>query len=150
MEVFGLPLHPLVVHAVVVIVPLAAAGGLAISALTWARVRFGWLVVAAAFAGAGATYVAQLSGTDLATRFPQKTPALERHIALGDDLLLWAILLAVGTLVQMVGQRMVDRSHPQGRIARLSGIVITLVCATVAAVQTVRIGHAGSFSVWGA
>ena len=46
MEILGLPLHPLVVHAVVILVPLAALGGIVISAWTAARKRYGWLTVA--------------------------------------------------------------------------------------------------------
>ena len=149
MEVIGLPLHPLVVHAVVVLVPLAALGGLAISALTALRIRYGWLVVAGAFAGLVTNIVAQVSGTSFAATFPQHSPQMTRHFDLGNDLLIWTILLFVGTLVQMVGQWMVDHDNPRGRIARLSGIVITVVCALVATVQTIRIGHAGAVAVWG-
>lgn len=149
MEVFGLPAHPLIVHAVVVLVPLAALGGLAISALTSMRLRYGTLVVAGALAGMLSNIAAQLSGPDLAGSLDQLSPAALRHMELGDDLLVWTILLFVGTAVQMVGQRLVDSDRPQGRVVRLAGIVVTVVAAVVATVQTVRIGHAGSYAVWG-
>lgn len=35
MDVFGLPLHPLVVHGAVVLVPLAALGALAVVSSAW-------------------------------------------------------------------------------------------------------------------
>ncbi|PKQ21842.1 MAG: hypothetical protein CVT65_16395, partial [Actinobacteria bacterium HGW-Actinobacteria-5] len=66
MDVLGLPLHPLVVHAAVVLVPLAALGALVVLAWARARDRYGWLVVAFAVAGAGAAVVARLSGEALA------------------------------------------------------------------------------------
>ena len=42
----GIPLHPLVVHAVVVLIPLAALGVIAIALVPKWRSRFGILVVA--------------------------------------------------------------------------------------------------------
>ena len=44
----GIPIHPLVVHAVVVLIPLAALGVMAISVIPRWRGRFGVLVVGAA------------------------------------------------------------------------------------------------------
>ena len=43
MEFFGLPLHPLVVHGAVVLVPLAALGTVAVVLSGWVRQRYGWL-----------------------------------------------------------------------------------------------------------
>ena len=65
MEILGLPLDPLIIHAVVILVPLAALGGIAISVLTWARVRYGSLVVVGAFGAAVTTFIAQIAGQDL-------------------------------------------------------------------------------------
>jgi len=149
MEVYGLPLHPLVVHAVVVLVPLAAFGGLAISALRWARVRYGGLVVLCALVGAASTFVAQEAGEDLARTFQRPTAAMMKHFSIGGSLLVWAILLFVGTLVLMAGQWLIDRHDRRGKIVLIGGAVITVVCAVVSIVQTVRIGHSGSAAVWG-
>ena len=149
MEVFGLPLHPLVVHAVVVFVPLAALGGLVISALRWARVRYGWLVVACAFVGAVSTLVAQQAGEDMSRKISQPTPAMETHFHLGDSLLVWAILLFVGTALVMAGQWLIDRHNKRGNLVLIGGMLITVVCGIVSIIQTVRIGHSGSAAVWG-
>jgi hypothetical protein len=51
---FGLPVHALVMHVVVVLVPLAAAGVLAIAVVPSWRTRFGVLVLAIATAGLAA------------------------------------------------------------------------------------------------
>ncbi|MET0695084.1 MAG: DUF2231 domain-containing protein [Propionibacteriaceae bacterium] len=151
MEVFGLPLHPLVVHAVVVFVPLAAIGGVVISAWKWARIRYGWLVVACALVGAVSTFVAQQAGENLyEERFASgASAAVNRHMNLGGTLLVWAILLFVGTAVVMGGQWLIDRHDRRGRIVIFGGIVITVVCGVVSIIQTVRIGHSGSAAVWG-
>lgn len=149
MEILGLPLHPLVVHAVVVLVPLSALGGIVISAWGAARRRYGWLTVAFAAAAAGSTLVAQLAGPVLAQRFPRPTEAILTHMELGTGLLLWVVILFFGTLSVMIAQRMIDRQNPQGRLALIVGGVITVVTAVVSVVQVVRIGHSGSTAVWG-
>ena len=65
---FGLPVHALVMHVVVVLVPLAAAGVVAIAAVPRWRERFGVLVLAIATAGLAAVPVATRSGGELEDR----------------------------------------------------------------------------------
>ncbi len=149
MEIQGLPLHPLIIHAVVVLVPLAALGGIAISVFTWARKRYGSLVVVGSAAAAVSTFVAQLAGQALYNSLPQHSEPLEAHASIGGQLLLWVILLLAGTVVVMVAQRLIDADNPRGRIALISGAVITIAMALICVVQVVRIGHAGSVAVWG-
>lgn len=146
----GMPLHPLIIHATVVLVPLAALGGIAISALTWARLRYGWLVVVGAFGAMLSNVAAQLSGTALYQSLGSGVnEQINAHASIGGSLLIWTILLFAGTLVQTVGQQLIDRGNSRGRIARLAGIVITVITAIVATIQVIRIGHAGSKAVWG-
>ena len=149
MEIMGLPLHPLVVHAVVILVPLAALGGIAISVWGAARKRYGWLTVAFAFAGAASTLVAQKAGEALAASLPQHSPLLEAHIAIGGQLLAWVTVLFVGTVAVMISQRLIDRQHPAGRIALLASRILTVITAVISLIQVVRIGHAGAAAVWG-
>lgn len=149
MEIMGLPLHPLVVHAVVILVPLAALGGIVISAWTAARKRYGWLTVAFAAAGAASTFVAQQAGESLAATFTRKTEALQTHMNLGDTLLVWVIILFFGTAAVMLAQRLIDQQNPRGRVALIAGGVITAISAVVSLVQVIRIGHSGSTAVWG-
>jgi uncharacterized membrane protein len=150
MEVFGLPLHPLIVHAVVVLVPLAALGGIGISAWKWARVRYGWLVVLCAFVGAVSTFIAMQAGQSLYARFgANASDAINRHASLGGTLLVWTILLFVGTAAVMGAQWLIDRHDKRGRLVLIGAIVITVVSAVIALIQVVRIGHSGSVAVWG-
>lgn len=149
MEIMGLPLHPLVVHAVVILVPLAALGGIAISVWGAARKRYGWLTVAFAFAGAASTLVAQKAGEALAASLPQHSPLLEAHIAIGGQLLAWVIVLFVGTVAVMISQRLIDQQQPRGRITLLVAAIVTVATALISVVQVARIGHAGAMAVWG-
>ncbi len=149
MEILGLPLHPLVVHAVVILVPLAALGGIVISAWTAARKRYGSLTVAFAAAAAGSTFVAQEAGESFAATFARTTEAMQTHIDLGGSLLIWVIILFFGTLAVMVAQRLIDQQNPRGRVALIAGGVITAISAVVSIVQVIRIGHSGATAVWG-
>lgn len=149
MEIAGLPLHPLVVHAVVVLVPLASLGGLLISLWPAARQRYGWLTVAFAFAAASSTLLAQRSGEAFAETFRRQTEAMATHIGLGPTLLPWVITLFGGTVAVMVAQLLIERRHPYGRIALLVGGAVTVVGASVSIVQVLRIGHSGAIAVWG-
>ena len=148
MEIMGLPLHPLVVHAVVILVPLSALGGIVISSWTAARKRYGWLTVAFA-AAAGSTFVAQQAGESFAETFARKTEAMQTHMDLGDSLLVWVIILFFGTLAVMIAQRLIDQQNPRGRVALIAGGVITAISAVVSLVQVIRIGHSGATAVWG-
>ena len=149
MEILGLPLHPLIVHLTVVLVPLAGLGGVVVAAVKWARVRYGWLVVAAAAAALASNIVTQLSGTAFAETFQRHTPQMEHHFELGNDLLPWTIVLFVGTVAVMMGQRVVTRGDRIGNLILLAGIALTVVGGIVSVIQVARIAHAGAVAVWG-
>jgi hypothetical protein len=68
---------------------------------------------------------------------------------LGGTLLVWAIILFVGTAAVMVAQRLIDQQNPRGRVALIAGGAVTAISAVVSLVQVVRIGHSGSTAVWG-
>src|SRR5690348_11952286 len=87
----GLPVHPLVVHAVVVLLPLAALGVIAIAVRPSWLTRFGGLVVAAAALAVVAIPLATSSGERLESRVGDPG----RHAELGDTLLWFAIPLLV-------------------------------------------------------
>lgn len=149
----GLPVHALVVHAVVVLLPLTVLGAVAIALVPrWSR-RFGVLVVLGALAGLVAAYVAVESGEQLATRVGTPEPHFDiarwlTWFALGlfvvVTALWWADRLA-GRGDQRLGNRGVApaRSGPTKALA-----VLTVVVALAAMVWTVRTGDSGARAVW--
>lgn len=149
MTIFGLPLHILMVHAVVVLVPLAAVGGLAVSTMTWARVRYGSLVLVGAFGAAVSTFIAEQAGEAFQRSFSRPTPAMEKHFAIGGQLFIFVLLLFLGVATLQLGQLWVGRNRGRGKLLVIIGAVITVVCAVISIVQVVRIGHSGAFAVWG-
>jgi hypothetical protein len=71
MEINGLPLHPLVVHAAVVFGPLAALGALAYVVLPARRDRLRWPMLALALLGTGAVVAAYFTGKNLLSSRPE-------------------------------------------------------------------------------
>ena len=143
----GLPAHPLLVHAVVVLLPLAALGAALVAARpSWSR-PYGPLVAAGDLAGAVAATLAKSAGDRLAAAIditPGFQPVIDAHGRLGLYVVLAAwpfALLAV--LAAVLGRR------PHGRAARVAG-VLAAVAGVAAVVTTVLAGHSGAAAVWGA
>lgn len=151
MEIAGLPLHPLVVHAVVIFVPLSALGAIAISVSVWVRRRYGWLTTAFALIAAGSTFVAQRAGQSLYESFPRPTAPMTTHMEIAGGLLPWVLLMFLGALAVTVLQLLIDRgrTQPGYRIATWVGMALSVITAVGATVQVIRAGHSGSTAVWG-
>src|SRR5215207_3209973 len=90
MELNGVPLHPLVVHAVVVLGPLAALTGLAFAAVPRWRWLLRWPLVALAVVVAVVSWVAVVAGEDLLAARPELGPIVLEHQDYGEMLRWWA------------------------------------------------------------
>jgi hypothetical protein len=159
----NLPVHPLVVHAVVVLVPLAILGGLAVVVWPAARRRYGWLVVAVAAVATAAIPVATSTGEGLEHRLA-RTQAIETHARLGDGLLVFVagLLVALAAFVYL-HHRSAARGRHEGpgttaapvrltgrpRVAAAVLAVLLVVFAGISAVQVYRIGDSGAQAAWG-
>jgi len=141
-EVDGLPVHVLVVHAVVVLVPLTsiALGLAALWPAARRRLTFG-LPVAAAVCLA-LVPVTTASGRWLADRTPPDA-LLGAHVQLGPTLLPWVVGLVLASVAVYVADR---RTLPAA--AQVALVVVALVVAVGATVTTYRIGESGARSVW--
>lgn len=158
----GLPLHPLVVHATVVLVPLAVLG--TIVAVLWpvARRRYGSLVAVVALLATVCAVVAEQTGEGLQHSLP-RSAAIEAHAALGDTLKLLAGALFVVFGAFMLAHRQAAQSARregpgttsapamQGGTRIAAGVLaaLTIVTAVLTAVQVYRIGDSGAQAVWG-
>ena len=139
-DVLGLPLHPLVVHAAVVLVPLVTLGMVVAAARsTWAerlRLPLGVLSVVAA----GAAVAARWSGQQLLAHVPGSAELAE-HVDVA-DLLAWFVA-GFAVLVVAWAQLSARGNAPRwlGWLAAATGLVVTA--------WTVLAGHTGATSVWG-
>ncbi len=139
----GIPVHALVVHAAVVLVPLAALGAILMAVRSSFSRRFGTLVVLVAFVAAGACVVAKESGEQLARRVGSPQP----HVDLGDVMPLVAGVLFLLVLVFWLFDRGIPANKP--RPMWLVLLAIVLVIASVGALYwTFRVGDSGAKAVW--
>lgn len=104
-----LPLHPLVTHFVVVLLPVAVVGAILSAVFPWVRRKFGWLTVVVAAVSAALVPVATDSGTKLKdglsgiSKELGDNPLINRHEELADLMLWWALgLFAAVTLLMIV------------------------------------------------
>jgi hypothetical protein len=161
MEVNGLPLHVLVVHAVVVIAPLAALAGLTYAVRPAWRWLLRWPLVVLAVSAAGLAFLAKQSGEAMLEDRPflLEAEALRDKILLHQDrgeLLVW---FALGFLVVSLfaawaaggpSALVSGRGALETRGALGTGTVVLLAVAAVALlVMTVLTGDAGAQAVWG-
>lgn len=144
----GLPLHPLLVHFVVVLLPLAAAGAVVISVWPAARQRFGWLVVAAT---AGATLLIPFTtsaGEKLKARLPGNE-LINRHQELGNLMLRLSTPLLVFVVALMVLHEVSKRREIRwSKIAMVVLAALTIGSAVLTGVHVYRTGEAGSRAVY--
>jgi uncharacterized membrane protein len=142
----GVPLHPLVVHAIVVLLPLATLGTLAIVVRPAWRLRYGPLVVAAAAISTALIPVATASGEALEKRVGDPG----HHAQLGDQLIWFAVplLLTSAGLVWLEWRR-VRQEQPGSRSLVRAVAALAVVAALASAVQVYRVGDSGARAAWG-
>ncbi len=146
-EIFGLPVHPLLVHATVVFVPLAVV--LVIGAVLVPRFRAwaGPLPAAVSLVALILTPLSTATGETLEHDLPQSA-LIERHAELGDQLLPFTIAL----FVLAAGFWWLTRGGvPESRWPRplvLAVGALAIVAAVGTSVQVARIGHSGAEAAW--
>jgi len=165
-EIGGLPLHPLVIHAAVVFVPLLAISSVAYAVLPGLRRLLWWAVGLLALAGAGATILARFSGVAFRQRLlrkhlltPEFTPKVDAHQHYGTVTMWVTIALAVVSLVLIwaVPRRKATGAGGGGGAGNRGGgaavqvifavVVIGLAVASIYYVY--RTGDSGARMVWG-
>ncbi|TDD21381.1 hypothetical protein E1218_21000 [Kribbella turkmenica] len=155
-ERFGdLPLHVLVIHAAVVVLPVAALTAIAFAVLP----RWRWLLRwPALLLGVGAVvlaYVAKESGDAFVAAVPTLEQAVREHKERG-DLLFWFCLIfaavAVAAFLLLGGPSALasgkgakaTRSKPLELVTSAAVVVIGVLVIW----QTIRTGDAGAKAVW--
>lgn len=158
---FGLPLHPLVVHATEVIVPLAAV--LVVLTAAWPRFRrwAGFLPLAVALVALVLVPISTQSGERLEARVGGND-LIETHASLADGLLPWVIGLVVVAAALLWWNIREKRARiaasgesgsasPVRSGARWIPIVLIVLAVAVSSgtlVQAILVGHSGATAVW--
>ena len=146
MEINGLPLHPLVVHAAVVFGPLAAAAALAYLVPSW-RDRLRWPMVVTVVIAAVSVLVAVQTGEDFrdSKDFFNQAP-LADQIDTHEDLAETLRLLTLGFAVVAILSAWL---HARTGLVRIALNALLAGFAVAVIVYVVRTGDAGAQAVWG-
>jgi len=152
----GLPAHPLFVHIPVVLIPLVAAGAVAMACSARVRDRLGWVVLGLAVVAGLSTQLAIDSGQALQDSV-QKSSALDRHIAIAESIRPLALVLFLVALGVMLVDRRTRGAWPfraEARpdvlpaIARRALVALTVVVALTTCARLYQIGDTGAKATW--
>lgn len=147
-ELFGLPAHPLIVHAAVVLLPLAAAATVAVALIPRARRTFAPIVLGLAVVAALFVNLAEGSGDPLEDRI-EETALVKEHTDKGESVQPWAIGVAVAAAAVTAATFLRDRLTriPQGALTGVL-VAIALVVGVGATWTIIDAGHSGARAVW--
>lgn len=140
----GLPVHPLVVHGAVVLVPLVAFAALAMSYWPSFSIKYGKPILILAVVAQLSLFVAKASGESFEERLGKD---VERHADFGEI----APLTFLPLLILLFIRWRMDRSGANVGSAAVRRMVSVLLAlsAILALVFIFLTGHSGAESVWG-
>jgi hypothetical protein len=140
----GLPLHPLLVHSAVVLVPLVAIGALVMSYLPSFSRRHGKLILIIALVAQASVFLAKLSGQAFSEILNKE---VEKHAELGEI----APLVTIPMVALIYLRWRMDRAgSTTGSVVIRRLISVALVIASLVSLVVIfLVGHSGASSVWG-
>lgn len=138
--VLGLPVHPLIVHAAVVLVPLAAVAAIAMAVKPSISRKYGSVIIGLAVVGQLSSIAAKLSGEALLERLDLE---IERHVSFGNN----APLTSLPLLAFVIVLYRIDKKRSSTKARKLIA-VLTVLAAIFAAGYIALTGHSGAEAVW--
>lgn len=142
--ILGLPVHPLIVHAAAVFIPLSAIGVVLVLFSERIRRTYKPLVLFIVAIAAGSAVLASSSGEALAERVGLPLDHSIQGERLRNVVLIFAILVALWYYLQ----RSKDNSFAKSHLftTSLKGVITVVAGASLA--LTVVVGHSGATSAW--
>ena len=154
MEINGLPLHPLIIHAAVVFVPLAATSAILFAVPKW-RWLLRWPTLVLSVSSLVFVQVSIMSGENLKKTRGLDTPQIDTHEEWGERLRIAMIVLTIlavlavwafGYVTRVTGGS--DREPPVPALEK--PLMVVLPLAGLATLVLVFLtGDAGARAVWG-
>ncbi|HUW79039.1 MAG TPA: DUF2231 domain-containing protein [Candidatus Nanopelagicaceae bacterium] len=144
--IFGLPAHALIVHAVVILMPLASLAVIGMIIRKDWQHEYRWQLLALVVVSTASVPLATNSGESLAGRVNQLATTnkalVQAHVNAGENLTPFALLLLLTTvLILWRGSRLKTR-------IRTIASALAVVAALGSIAEVVIIGHSGAKSVW--
>jgi hypothetical protein len=155
MEINGLPLHPLIVHAVVILGPLAGLTGLAYAFVPKWRWLLRWPLVVLSLVVATAALVAVQAGQSLLDSRPELEPIVADHADRGALLRTWSLTFVVDALLAAWALGGPSALASGGGARESKGVLgwiamVLLVAGSIGLVVLVFLaGDSGAQAVWG-
>ena len=143
-SVAGLPLHPLVIHAAIVLIPLAAISALVMSYLPSFSRRYGKVTLVIALVAQTSLFLAKVTGEAFEEILDKD---VGNHAELGE--IAPFITLPMVALIYLRWR--LDRSGANVGspwVRRLTSVAL-VVASLASIVIVVLVGHSGAESVWG-
>lgn len=159
MELNGLPLHPLAVHATVVLVPLAAVLAGAYAAVPGWRWATRWPMAVGAFAALGSVLLAYFSGKDFIDQsYPDQVPGIVQLHEDRAEVLLWVTVVFAAVAVLSAWGLGGPSALSSGRgeraqhapVIEWSLVAMLVIFAVAVLLMAFQTGEAGARAVWGA
>jgi hypothetical protein len=143
----GLPAHPLIVHAVVMLLPLAVLGSVAIAARpNWNR-PYAFLTATAGVLGAAAATLAKLAG-DWLSEVLRLSPSVEAQVGDHGRYGLYVVVAAWPFAALTVATAILGRRQNVSSMLTRTVAVLTTVGGRGVLGLTFLAGHSGSTAVW--
>lgn len=140
----GLPIHPLINHAVAVLVPLAAIGALLVIFIPKLRGSYSPLVVAALFMSTISAFIATQSGEALAERVGLPNSHATQGERLSFVVTAFFVLYSIWFVLERSDRVKISISSLLKRILK---VVIPITALTSLAL-TIIVGHSGAEATW--
>ena len=145
-ERFGdLPLHVLVIHLTVVLLPVAALTAIAFALVPRWRRLLRWPALVLGVGALVCAFVAKESGEAFVEAVPTLSKAVELHAKRGDLLFWYCLIFAV---VAVAAFLLLREGARRGRPLELLTQAAVVVIAVLVIWQTIRTGDAGAKAVW--
>jgi cytochrome b involved in lipid metabolism len=140
----GLPIHPLINHAVAVLVPLSAIGALLVIFVKRFRTTYSPLVLIAVISGAVSAFVAGQSGEALSERVGLPNAHAVQGERLWKLTLVFAVLFTIWFVInnyQVVAEKV-------AKVLQKSFVVLIPIVAVASLGLTFVVGHSGAEATW--
>jgi cytochrome b involved in lipid metabolism len=145
MDLFnGLPIHPLINHAVAVLVPLSAIGAILVVFIKKFRTTYSPLVLIAVISGAVSAFVAGQSGETLSERVGLPNA----HSVQGERLWKLTIVFAILFTIWFVINNYQVVAEKFAKVIQKSFIVLIPIVAVASFGMTIAVGHSGAEATW--
>jgi uncharacterized membrane protein len=151
-EINGLPLHALVVHATVVLTPLAAVAAIVFALVPRWRYILRWPTAVTAVAAFLTVYAAKVSGPKLEkARFANVSGVLADRLRIHQNRANTLFLISIGfVIVAVAATWLIGASRSKLPTAAQWAVALVLVGFSVATLIYVALtGEAGARAVWG-